>query len=93
MNKGKHKQHCIEMVKILLPNIQNINAKNGFRLTALHEAIFNLRNSPCMAEILKLIAPLCDMNVTDGNGDSALDMARQFNVLDVIRPSKKRKYK
>ena len=82
------------MVKILLPNIKNINAKNGFRLTALHEAIFNLRNSPCMAEILKLIAPLSDMNVTDGNGDSALDMARQFNVLDVIRPpSKKRKHK
>ena len=81
------------MVKILLPNIQNIDAQNGFGLTALHEAIFNSRNSPCMMEILKLIAPLSDVNSTDGNGDSALDVARQFKILDVIKPSKKRKYK
>ena len=81
------------MVKILLPNIQNIDAQNGFGLTALHEAIFNLRNSQCMMKILKLIAPISDKNATDGNGDSALDVAIQFNVLDVIRPSKKRKYK
>ena len=57
MNKGNRKHdNCIEMVKILLANIQNIDAQNGFGLTAL-------------------------------------DVARQFNVLDVIRPSKKRKYK
>ena len=94
MNKGNRKHdNCIEMVKILLPNIQNIDTKYRFRLTAFHEAIFNFRNSPCMMEILKLIAPLCAMNITDGNGDSALHMARQFNVIDVIRPSKKRKYK
>ena len=81
------------MVKILLKNIQNIDAQNGFGLTAIHEAIFNFRNSPCMMEILKLIAPISDMNATDGNGDSALDVARKLEILDVIRPSKKRKYK
>ena len=61
--RGNLEDHkCIEMIKMFLPNIQNLYERRSWLYdeTVLDEIINNWDKSPCMIEILKLIAPFYD---------------------------------
>ena len=61
---GRNHKNCIEMVKVILPNIKNLNVRRSRSWldneTVLDKIINNWDKSPCMIEILKVIAPFYD---------------------------------
>ena len=51
---------CVEMVKLMVPKLQNINDRNESNENVFNDIIHFWSDAPCMAEIMKLLAPLTD---------------------------------
>ena len=54
--KGSH--NCMEVTKVILPKLENINHRNKFNETILDEVLQHWNAIPCLADIFKLIAPM-----------------------------------
>ena len=84
--RTKSKVHnCTEMAKILLSkNIQNINVQCPItKYTIMHYLVRN-NQGPCQEEMIRLIAPHSDLNIKNCSGLTAIDVAKQNEMDDVV---------
>ena len=96
---------CIEMVKLVLPKIEDINLRNRHGDTLLDEVVkkcrFSTQKKKCMFEILKLIAPVCQINKNIENYPSEISeilepylirrLEDKFKKVSVVTRKKSRK--
>ena len=84
--KSKSTVHnCTEMVKLILSkNIQNINVQEPMtRCTILH-IMATTNPGPCQMDNIRLIAPHSDLKLEDYAGKTAIDIAKQNGMNDVV---------
>ena len=83
-SKKSHK--CVEMVKILLPKLQNVNEQCDLGRTIFHWIVLDEKDkkSPCFIEILKILVPKSNLNLKDCFGDTALKFAKKYGFTEIV---------
>ena len=90
--ESQESHKCIEMVKILLPKLQDVNCQCDLGRTIFHWIVLDQRDlkgnndndSPCFVEILKLLLPQSNINIKDCFDKTAIQYAQMCGFTEIL---------
>ena len=81
LNENRPEYLHIDVVKVLAPLIENLNASDKIGITPIHHATYNRQ-----LDVVRFLAPLTETpNVPDQNGITPINLASFLGQVDIIK--------